>query len=247
MARVPKPMIGLLVGTVAFFALWLVALKPNSSTSGGSPSGLGQYQSAINKAHQAVAISGAANAKLGAPTGTAQAAPSPTPAKAAPATTTTNAASPASKAAPATKPAPSHAKHASVAKPAAKTAVKPSKAHSVAAAKASAPSIASQLKTLQTAVADHKVVAILFYNPAAADDLAMKSELGAMPTHHGDVVKFAVPVSELTQFAAVTAQVPVVTAPTLIVIDPARQATELTGFTSQLEMNQRVADALTVK
>jgi len=38
-----------------------------------------------------------------------------------------------------------------------------------------------------------------------------------------------------------------VTAPTLVVIDPTRQAAMLTGFASQLEINQRVADALAVK
>ena len=64
-----------------------------------------------------------------------------------------------------------------------------------------------------------------------------------MPTHHGQVVKLAVPVSELTQFQGITAQVPVVTAPTLVLIDPTRQATVITGYASQLEIDQRVADA----
>lgn len=224
MASLPKPLIGILVATVAFFALWMVALKPSSSTPGGSPSGVGQYQSAINKAHQAVATSNAANAKLGAPTATAPAAKSPTATKAAPATKPV-----------ATKPvAKTTAKQAT--KPAAKRATKPS-----------APSTAAQVKALQNAVADHKVVVLLFYNGAAADDHAMKQELAAVPTHRGAVVKFAIPVSELTKFEMVTAQIPVVTAPTMILIDASRQASTLTGFASQLELNQRVADALAAK
>src|SRR5947209_17241004 len=83
MANVPKPLIGLLLGTVAFFAVWMVALKPSSSSSSGaSQGGVGQYQSAINKAHRAVTTSNQANAKLGAPTATAPAAKPATPVKA---------------------------------------------------------------------------------------------------------------------------------------------------------------------
>src|SRR5947209_13138180 len=77
MGTLPKPLIGLLLGTVAFFAIWMVALKPHSSASGGSQGGVGQYQPAINKAHQAVTTSNQANAKLRAPTATTAA---PTPA-----------------------------------------------------------------------------------------------------------------------------------------------------------------------
>jgi hypothetical protein len=244
MANLPKPLIGLLLGTVAFFAIWMVALKPSSSSTGGSPSGVGQYQSAINKAHQAVQTSNAANAKLGAPTATVNAPKPSTSAVSAPKSVTTAKAAPA-------RPA----KRAATAKPATApkttapktTAAKPAPAHQPAAAKPSAPSVASELSALHNAVANHEVVAVLFYNPASADDQAMKKELAAVPTHHGEVFTLAVPVSELTQFAAITAQVPVVTAPTLILIDPARQATTLTGFASQLELNQRVADALAAK
>jgi hypothetical protein len=225
-------MIGLLVATLAFFALWYVELRPSASTSGGSPSGLGQYQSAINKAHQAVATSNAANAKLGAPVATTAAPKSPT------ATTTTPAAKTATKALPAAKPA---AKSAPATKPAAKAAVK------AAPATKPAPSATAQVAALESAVAAHQVVVVLFYNPAATDDQAMKQELGSVPTHGGQVFKLAVPVSELTDFQAITAQVPVVTAPTLVIIDPSRQAQMITGFASQLEVNQRVADALATK
>ena len=233
MRSLPKPMIGLLAATLVFFALWYVELKPSASSSGGSPSGLGQYQSAINKAHQAVATSNAANAKLGAPVATTAAPKSPTATKTTPAATT-------AKAVPATAP---HTKTLAKAAPAAKTGAKAAPATKPAAA----PSAAAQVKLTANAVAAHDAVAVLFYNPAAADDQAMKRELGAVPTHHGQVVKLAVPVSELTQFQGITAQVPVVTAPTLVLIDPTRQATVITGYASQLEINQRVADALAVK
>jgi hypothetical protein len=234
-----KPLIGLLLATVVFFGLWVVALKPSSSTSGGQPNGVGQYQSAINKAHQAVATSNAANAAIGAPTATGPAPKSPTTTAPGPKATTTVKAAPA--ATPAVKSAPV-AKPAVKSAPAAKPAVK-----ATAVAKPAPVSAAAQVKLIANAIAARDVVAVLFYNPAAADDQAMKKELGAVPTDRGQVVKLAVPVSELTQFQGITAQVPVVTAPTLIVIDPTRQATVLTGYASQLEINQRVADALAVK
>src|SRR5436305_11753005 len=107
MGSMPKPLIGLLLGTVAFFALWLVALKPHSSASsnGGTQGGVGQYQSAINKAHGAATTSNQANAKLGAPTATAAAPTSPTKSVTKATTTLTTKAAPAAKAkvAPATK------------------------------------------------------------------------------------------------------------------------------------------------
>ena len=221
MRSLPKPLIGLLLGTVAFFAVWMVALKPSSSSSGGSPSGVGQYQSAINKAHLAVTTSNQANARLGAPTATT------------PATTAKVSTTPAAKAAPATSAKTS---------PAAKAA-----AHKSPANASTTASAASEVQTVQNAVRAGKVVAVLFYNSAAADDRAMKSELASIPTHKGEVVRLAVPVSQLTQFSMITTQIPVDSSPTLVVIDRARQATTLFGFADGVEIAQRIDDALASK
>ncbi|MGN6867457.1 MAG: hypothetical protein ACTHMY_03525, partial [Solirubrobacteraceae bacterium] len=150
MGTLPKPLIGLLLGTVAFFAIWMVALKPHSSSSGGSQGGVGQYQSAINQAHNAVTTSNQANAKLGAPTATTSAT---TPAATTPVTTAK--ATPVAKAA--TKPV---AKAAPAPKPTAPSA------QAVAA---------TAVQTVGTARRAGKVVATLFYNAPAADDRAMKS------------------------------------------------------------------------
>ncbi len=239
MANLPKPLIGLLLGTVAFFAIWMVALKPSSSSSGGgSQGGLGQYQSSINKAHQAVTTSNQANAKLGAPTATTSATTSPT--KPAAKTTTTTAVAKATAAtAAATKAAAAKAA-------ATKAAATKAAAAKAAAAKTSAAAAAAA-KNVDSAIRAGKVVAILFYNDAAADDRAMKTELAAIPTHHGQVVRVAVPVSQLIQFSAVTAQIPVDTAPELVLIDHARQATSLIGYADGVEIAQRIDDALASK
>jgi hypothetical protein len=222
MGSLPKPLIGLLLGTIAFFAIWMVALKPSSSSSSnGSPSGAGQYQSAINQAHQAVTTSGQANAKIGAPT----------------ATTSTKATAPVKTVAkPAAKPT-----RATAAKP---TQATPAKPHTASAAKRASVSAAAGVAGVESAIRAGKVVALLFYNDAAPDDRAMKRELAAIPAHNGAVFKLAVPVTQLTQFSMITAQVQVEAAPTLVVIDRARQATTLIGYADGVEIAQRIDDAL---
>ena len=230
MASLPRPLIGLLVATLAAFGLWYVELKPSSSSSGSSQGGVGQYQSAINQAHQAVKISGAANARLGAPTSTGPAPNSPTPAK------TATAAKPATATATAVKPAT-------------KTATTKAKVATTKTAKPTAKALttAQQVSLITTAIESRKVVAVLFYNPSAADDQATAKELGTVSTHGGQVVRLAVPVSELTNFSIITQQIPVVTAPTLVLIDADRQATTLTGFADTDEISQRIDDALAAK
>ena len=186
MANLPRPMIGLLVATIAFFAVWTVALKPSSSSGPASSSS------------------------------------SPAPAVSQPK---------------AAAPAHADASHASAAKatPAAKPAVK----HKVSP------------QQRQTVIANglnhHKVLAILFFNPAAADDRAVKHELDEIPGRGGKVVKLAVPLSELTRYPVITNQVQVTESPTLVLIDGQRKADVLTGYLDQLELSQRVSDAVAVK
>jgi cytoskeletal protein RodZ len=218
MANVSRGLIALLVGTVAFFALWTVALKKssNSSSSGTSKQALGGYQSAINQAHQAVATANATSAAQG---GTVASTPSATTTPTHPATTTTTA---ASATAPATLARP---------KPAAKPATSAAKGQTAVA----------------SALAAHKVVALLFYNPRAADDKAVEGELSAISTHQGRVFKLAVPLSQLTKYSSVTNRVPVSSSPTLVLIDRHQQASTLVGFASGFEIAQRVSDALATK
>jgi hypothetical protein len=222
MASLPRPLIALLVATLAAFGLWYVELKPSSSAKG-----VGSYQSAINRAHQAAKTAGAANARLGSPTATAAAPSSPTTK-----TATTSKTATTTKTALTTKAATTTTtdKSARAAKPAAKPV-----------------STAQQVSMIENALTSHKVVAVLFYNQAASDDWAMAREIMAVPTHGGKVVKLAVPVSELTSFGVITEQIPVVTAPTLVLIDGSHQATTVIGFADPLEITQRVDDALAAK
>ena len=179
-------MIGLLVATIAFFAVWTVALKPSSSSGPASSSS------------------------------------SPAPAASQP------------KAA-----APAHASHASASAAKAQPAAKPAVKHTV--------SPQQRQTVIEHGLNHHKVLAILFFNPAAADDRAVKHELDEIPARGGKVVKLAVPLSELTRYPVITNQVQVTESPTLVLIDGQRKADLLTGYLDQLELSQRVSDAVAVK
>jgi hypothetical protein len=96
-------------------------------------------------------------------------------------------------------------------------------------------------------MARHKAVAMLFYNPQAADDVAVKQELRAVPTLRGHVVKLTIPLGEASNFTAVTQQVPVNFSPTLVLIAPNGEVGEIVGFSDKLEIAQRVTDALALK
>jgi hypothetical protein len=220
-----RSLIALLIGTVAFFALWMFALKGSSNSSSGGSQGLGHFQSAINQAHQAVQTSNNSNAAAGND-GTAQ-----------PSTTASSGGAAASQ-------TPSSSANQSKAAPAT-----PSKPVTHLTAKVGAHNKASlaRLSTVQHAVNGHKLVAMLFYNPAAADDVAVKQELAAVSTHHGKVVKLTIPLSESSNFTPVTQQVPVNFSPTLVLIAPNGQVDEIVGFSDRFEIAQRVDDGLAAK
>lgn len=220
-----RGLIALLVATVVFFALWMVALKPGGSggAGGGKPTqGLAGYQNDIKAAHQAVQTSNADNARAGAD-------PVSTPSASTPTTQTTAVAH--------TVPAaPTHTAKAH----AARTHARPV----VARSPHTSGTPASRLGRVQRAMRAHKALALLFYNPAAADDQAVKKELAAVPTHRGRVVKLTIPLSEIANYTAVTEQVPVNFSPTLVLVAPNGQADEIVGFSDQFEIAQRVDQAL---
>lgn len=214
-----RSLIALLVGTVAFFALWVFALKGNSSSSSSSQ-GVGQYQSAINQAHQAVNTSNASNAASGNDGTSAS-----TSASASPSST---ASSSSAKASGSSQPASKA--HASK-KPVVHLTPKVAK-HSQAAL--------SRLSTVQHALSSHKTVVMLFYNPLGTDDQAVKQELAAVPTFGHSVVKLTIPLSEAANFTPVTDQVPVNFSPTTVLISPAGQAQQITGLVDGFVLAQYV-------
>ncbi len=258
MSAVPRPLIAVLVCLVAFFALWTVALKKTLTGSGsGGSSNPGAYQSAIKAArgvqglvnHSAAGDGGAPAQSLGAPGDT-----TPSPASPTSAATPKSGTSTTSKLthAPATAPVTPLAKHHSAGR-------HPAGASTIASAAAgtkAVPSVApaprahsgpTGIALVSRALDQHRVLALLFYNPAAADDQAVKSEMSLIPSQGGKVVKLAVPLPDLGAYASLLNQVPVNFSPTLVLINRARQAAEITGFADSFEIVQRVAAALDSK
>jgi hypothetical protein len=105
----------------------------------------------------------------------------------------------------------------------------------------------TRMAEVDAALADDQVLAVLFYNPAAADDQAAAGEVAAIPSHHGQVVRVAVPISELSSYTPITAHVQVTGSPTLVVVNRKHDARTLVGYADQLEYDQLVVAALAAK
>jgi hypothetical protein len=90
------------------------------------------------------------------------------------------------------------------------------------------------------------VVVLLFYNPAGADDQAVKQELDALRARAG-VLVLSAPITQLASYSSITEQVPVSVSPTVLFIDRRGQASALTGFSDSLEIAQRLTDTLAVR
>jgi hypothetical protein len=219
-----RGLIALLVATVAFFALWIVALKPGGSSKSPTASpahGLSGYQADIAAAHQAVQTSNADNARSGAD----------------PSSTAASSASGGTQSALTTHTAPATATHAAN-----------TQTHVALAGSARGSGTpAGRLRTVRRAMRAHDVVAMLFYNPVATDDQAVKQELAVVPTHRGRVVKLAIPLREIAGYTDVTEQVPVNLSPTLVLVAPNGQADEIVGFSDRFEIAQRVDQALATR
>lgn len=244
-SSVPRPLIGLLVATVLVFALYTVALKP--ATGGGGGSNPGAYQSAIAKARAVQGLVNGAGAKAGgtpSPTPLSSQTPAssaPTHRSAQPLPTTTHPAGPSQH--PRTSSShPSHAKGGGGASVA--SLAGPGTVMGTIAPHRAALTAAERFHAAQVALNQHKVLALLFYNPASADDQAVESEMSSIPARGGAVVKLAVPVQELAAYSGLLNQVPVNYSPTLVLIDRHRQAEEIAGYASSFEIDQRVTEAL---
>ncbi len=227
MDSVSRPLIALLISTVAAFAVWFVALKPSSSGGGSGTASPGLYTSAIAKAHAAVATSAAASIAHGGKIVTAVPQPSVTTGTQRPAGST-----PLQPVAPAgTQPVASAAGRS--------TTTAAPLAH-----RSSVSSSTQRRNAVTRALEAKKTLALLFYNSAGADDQAVRAELAAVATRGGRVVKLAVPLGELANYKVVTNQVTVSASPTLVLIDGAHRASTLVGFADRFEIAQRVEDAL---
>ena len=91
------------------------------------------------------------------------------------------------------------------------------------------------------------MLALLFYNPAGADDRAVRQELGTVATHGGRVFKLAIPLDQVGSYTDIIDQVPVNLSPTLVLVAPDGLAEEIVGYTDPFEIAQRVDDAAALR
>ncbi len=239
-------MIALLGALVIVAALYTLELKPASSGSGGGAKGTNSYQSAINKAK---GVQGLVNGSAKRDGGTPGATLSPTsPSSRTPTTTTTSpaAGNPGRPGTQTHTTAPN-----STTPPTQPTIGSLSTVGAVIGGIAPAPAspsvqltAAQRFHVAQVALQQHKVLALLFFNPASPDDRAVAAELASISTHGHAVVRLAVPLQEMSAYSSLLAQVPVNFSPTLVVINHQRQATEIAGFADSFEINQRVDGAI---
>jgi hypothetical protein len=246
MDQVSRPMQIALIAVVLFAAVYFVALKPKSSSGGGgapaataqpggtstssasgSAPGVNGLTSAINKAHGAVATSEANSQKLSTQSAGASGTAT-TPAATTPSTTSTpTATTPVGKSTGTTN---IHAKRA-----AKHGAGQITASHAIPKA---GPGRAT------AALAGHRVLAVLFYNPSAADDRSVLKAFKHLNTHKGKVVLVRAPIARLSAYKSVTAKVAVTGSPTFIVFDQKGHTRSFVGFVDPAELANHVADAL---
>jgi hypothetical protein len=102
-------------------------------------------------------------------------------------------------------------------------------------------------KPLVRALNDGKVVVLLFWNKAAADDRAVRRVVARADRHEGKVVVKAADVRDVGRYAAITTGAKVLASPTALVIGPDRGARPIAGYTTSAELDDAVADALAAR
>jgi hypothetical protein len=229
MSQISPPIRILLVCAVAFMAAWMLFLRP--STDAGTPAaeapvpaantpveaGGADAQSAAGQAVEAAnnATAAADERVERIENGTETAADAGQAANAQAANATATA-------------APAGAEKAAAAKPA-------------KAAKADGGGL--PLRVMK-AIADRKVIALLFWSPKSVDDQQVRKALRGIDRHDGKVMAHATHIKRIAAYQQITRGANVEQSPTIVVIDRNRSVQTLVGFVDRTSIDQAVADAL---
>ena len=214
-SQVSLPMRIALGATLAFLALWMVALRPKPPPTQPTATPPAGAQSAPGKAaeqaQQAVGASQeSAQKHESAAAGKDDATASGTPAK-----------------------------------PVAQDAKKPGAAIDVKRAAGDNTSKAA-LSVLRD-VAGGKVAVLLFWDRRLSDDRAVRTAVKGLSRRGGKVAVHVAPIGQLAKYEPITRGVPVVTSPTVLVIDRAGHARAVGGLSVPRELEELVGKALKVK
>lgn len=225
-----------LVATVLLAGMWFTVLKPKPAASTGAATpavatptpakvapGVKGLASAVDKAKGASATSDATNAKIQAASGSTTA--STQPAGAVTKTTAAHAAA-----------AKAKAKAASAAKPGTKGAT-------AKAPTATSTAVVDPSNRLLAYLAKGKTLVILFHGDGIDDRAARKAVHRTALADPKHVVSAYVPIADVGEYEAITSDVQVLSAPTILVIGTDHKATVLTGFVDEKVVRQTVGDA----
>jgi hypothetical protein len=258
-----------LVAVVLLAGMWFTVLKPKPATDtaavapvAAAPApatsepvapGVKGLTSAIDKAKAASATSDAANAKIQKATGSGPAPASPaaaakpaTPAKPAVAKATPTASKGVKRATPAK--AKAKAKSTSAVKTGAKAAApvaaktKPAAAAPSTAASKTAAHVDPSDRLLAY-LAKGKTLVILFHGAGADDNAARKAVHRTALADPKHVVSAYIPIGDVGKYEAITSDVQILSAPSILVIGTDGKATLLTGYVDAAVVRQTVGDA----
>lgn len=240
--QVSRPMIIALLGTVLFAAVWFVILRPKSATestgaapaaqtpapttpSSSSSSGSGGT-SLTERPDQARAAVQSANSQIDANKAQADAAANGS-------AVTPGSAAPSSSSAPATS-SPSSSSSSSSA---------PSSAAAPATEKkvVISPEAPAGERAVLQALADDKVVVLLFWDSKAADDRQARRAVRRAVAGRKNVEVAAIPASQVGKYEAITGGITVEQTPTTMIIGPSMKAITIGGLVDELEIEQAIA------
>jgi hypothetical protein len=94
------------------------------------------------------------------------------------------------------------------------------------------------------AIAERKVVVLLFWTPQAAEDKAVRRAVSGIDRHHGKVLAHATHIKRIAAYGQITRGADVKQSPTIVVVDRNREVETLVGYVDRMTIDQAVADAL---
>ena len=226
-----------LVAVVLLAGMWFTVLKPKPADDSAAPAaaqpvapGVKGLASAVDKAKGAAATSDATNAKIQSASG-GSATPAAVPASAQvtkkPAVT-----------AKAKAKAPGTG-GAAAAKPGTKAAT----AKASAAAKAKTAATIDPSARLLAYLAKGKTLVILFEGKGADDKAARRAVHRTAKADPKHVVSAYIPITDVGKYEAITSDVQILAAPSILIIGTDRKATLLGGYVDVQSVRQAVGDA----
>jgi hypothetical protein len=228
MAQVSRPLQILLVAALLFGAVYMLALRPKGDSSSPTP------------------------AKTAAPTSATSTSPAQGPGSSIPGglgkaiTKARGAAGQSDAVNQRIQQASGGGATSASAAPAARanTAATPTRAPSAVQHPLATPKATSSPAAVRTAMANGKVVVLLFWNQQASDDRRVREELAHVSSLGGKALIVAAPVRQVSLFSASIRGVQVLQSPTILIVDHRHNARTLVGYTDRAEIGQAVANAV---